>query len=163
MFCHVDNFDSAKLVIFGLIQIWECALNWFTMELVHKPKLDICHLCGLGALYPKHVFGWSLHANDSQLIWKFAWHSNVANSKHLLLNNLVGHVLVGVNPCGRCAVVALLPQIAKIPKKSKYDSFKKSWADLRRYIAPLLKEGNILSYGGALSGGSIKNQPQFNF
>ena len=56
MFCHVDNFDSTKLVIFGLIQIWECALNWFTMEPVHEPKLDICHLCGLGATYPKHVF-----------------------------------------------------------------------------------------------------------
>jgi hypothetical protein len=25
---------------------------------------------------------------------------------------LVGHVLVGVNPCGRCIVVAVLPQVA---------------------------------------------------
>ena len=39
-----------------IIQIWECALNWFTMKLVHEPKLDIRHLCGLGATYPKHVF-----------------------------------------------------------------------------------------------------------
>ena len=27
MLCHVDNFDSIKLVIIGLIRIWECALN----------------------------------------------------------------------------------------------------------------------------------------
>ena len=56
MSCRVDNFDSTKLVIFGLIQIRECALNWFLVESVHKLKLDICHLCGLGATYPKHVF-----------------------------------------------------------------------------------------------------------
>ena len=35
--------------------------------------------------------------------------------KHLPLECLVGHVLVGVSPCGRCAVVALLPQITKPP------------------------------------------------
>ena len=56
MLCHVDIFYSKKLAIFGLIEIWECALNWFTMELVHELKLDIFHLCGLGATYPKHVF-----------------------------------------------------------------------------------------------------------
>ena len=48
MSCHVDYFDSIELVLFGIIQIWECALNWFTMELVHDHLLDICHLCGLG-------------------------------------------------------------------------------------------------------------------
>lgn len=32
MFCHVDIFNSTMLTIFGLIQIWECALNWFTMS-----------------------------------------------------------------------------------------------------------------------------------
>ena len=26
------------------------------MERVHKPKLDICHLHGLGATYPKYIF-----------------------------------------------------------------------------------------------------------
>ena len=56
MFCHVDNFDSIKLAIFGSIQIWECALNLFTMELVHGPKLHIFHLCGLGVVYFKCVF-----------------------------------------------------------------------------------------------------------
>ena len=35
MFYHMDDFDSIELDIFGLIQIWECALNWFTMEPVH--------------------------------------------------------------------------------------------------------------------------------
>ena len=28
MFCHVDGFDSIELVIFGLLQIWECARVW---------------------------------------------------------------------------------------------------------------------------------------
>ena len=54
--CHVDKFDLLKVVIFGLIQIWECALNWFTVKSVHEPKVDICHLCGLGATYLKHIF-----------------------------------------------------------------------------------------------------------
>ena len=56
MSCHLNNFDSQELAIFGLIQIWECALNWFIMEPVHEPKLDICHVHDLGATYPKHVF-----------------------------------------------------------------------------------------------------------
>jgi hypothetical protein len=57
--CYVlsrDSFDSTYLAKFGLIQIWECALNWFTMELIHKLKLDIYHLHSLGATYPKNVF-----------------------------------------------------------------------------------------------------------
>ena len=62
----------------------------FTAEPVHEPKLDTLSLCGLGATYPKHP----------------------------PLEFLVGHVLVGVTPCGRCAIVALLPQITKLPKKS---------------------------------------------
>jgi hypothetical protein len=56
MFCHVDNLDSTYLIIFGIIQICECALNWFVVERVHEPKLDISHLRSLGATYPKHVF-----------------------------------------------------------------------------------------------------------
>ena len=56
MFCHVDNFVSTKLSISGSIQIWECALNKFNMDLVHESKLDICHLCGLGATYLEHFF-----------------------------------------------------------------------------------------------------------
>ena len=53
--CHLDNFDPTKLINFEYIEIWECPLSWFIMGLVHKPKLDICHLCGLRASYPKHV------------------------------------------------------------------------------------------------------------
>jgi len=44
VFCLVVNFDSTKSVIFLSIQIWECALNYFTMEPVHELKLGICHL-----------------------------------------------------------------------------------------------------------------------
>ena len=57
IFCHVDNFDSTQLDIFELIQIWECALNWFTMKPNYEPKLDICHLHGLGATCLEHGFG----------------------------------------------------------------------------------------------------------
>ena len=53
---HVDKFDSTKLVILGLVQIWECALNWFIVELVYKRLVDIFHLCSLEATYLKHVF-----------------------------------------------------------------------------------------------------------
>ena len=36
------------------------------MELVHEPKLDICHLRGLGAIYPKTCFVlMPICANDS--------------------------------------------------------------------------------------------------
>ena len=69
--CHVDHFDLTKLAIFRLLQIWQCALNWFIMELVHKPKFDTCHLHGLGATYPKHGFFLSLCAKDFQLTQKF--------------------------------------------------------------------------------------------
>ena len=44
--------------------------------------------------------------------------SNARHVQHLPVEFLVGHVLVGVNPCRRCAVVALQPQIAKLPQKS---------------------------------------------
>jgi hypothetical protein len=33
-------------------------------------------------------------------------------------------VLVGVNSCGRCAIMALLPQIAKHPVKSQKKWFQ---------------------------------------
>jgi hypothetical protein len=32
---------------------------------------------------------------------------------------LVGHVLMSVNSCGRSAVIAMLAQIAKLPKNHK--------------------------------------------
>ena len=56
---------------------------------------------------------------------------------------LVGHVLVDVNPCGRCEVVAPLPQIAKLPQKTIKKRIEDVWADLSRYITPLLNKGNI--------------------
>ena len=41
-----------------------------------------------------------------------------AYAKHLPLEFLLGHVLVGVSPCGSCAGLALLPQTAKLSKNS---------------------------------------------
>jgi hypothetical protein len=34
---------------------------------------------------------------------------NATYPKHVLFEISIGHVLLGVNPCGRCIVVALLP------------------------------------------------------
>ena len=56
MLCHMDHFDLTKLVVFGLIQIWECALNWVTVEPVHEHLLDICQLHSLGTTFPEHDF-----------------------------------------------------------------------------------------------------------
>ena len=67
-------------------------------------------------------------------------------------------MLVGVNPCGKCTVVALLPQIATLPPKITNHSFKNCELILSRYIAPLLNEGNILSFQDDLSGDLI-NKP----
>ena len=116
---HMNHFDWTKLAIFGLIQIWECALNWIIVELVHKHLLDNCHLHDLGATYPWQVFRWSLCAIDSQLIWKFAWHSNAAYPKHLLLELLVGHVEGGCKSkwkvCTHCChKLQSFPKIHKI-------------------------------------------------
>ena len=41
---------------FGLIHIWECTLNWFTMEPIHIPKLGIYHLCGFKGNIPQTYF-----------------------------------------------------------------------------------------------------------
>ena len=48
---------------------------------------------------------------------------NASYLKYLSLEFSVGHVLVGVNRCGRGTVVALLPQVAKHPKKSQNNGF----------------------------------------
>ena len=163
MYCQMDKYDSTKLAIFGLIQIWECALDWFTVELVHERLLDICHLRSLGATYPKHVLYWSPCANDSQLIWKFAWHSKVAYSKHLSLGFLVGHVLVSVNPCGRCAVVAPLPPIAKLSLKFGKIGFRiyeLIWVGIFPFFWMRVKICHLEMIWVEFQS---KNQPQFNF
>lgn len=56
MSCHLDDLDLVELVMFGLVKLREGALNRFEVELVHKRLLDIWHLRGLVATYPKHVF-----------------------------------------------------------------------------------------------------------
>ena len=68
-----------------------------------------------------------------------------------MLELFVGHVHVGVKPCERCIVVALLPRIAKLPPKQWFQDLRVDWS---KHIAPLLNEGNILSFDD-LSGGSI--------
>ena len=84
------------------------------MESVHEPKLGICHLPGVRATYFEHVLLLIfLCANDSQLIMKYERHSNATCPKDLPLEFFVEHLLVVVNLCGRCAVVALFASNCK--------------------------------------------------
>ena len=69
-------------------------------------------------------FYWSLCANDSQLIWKLAWHSNTTYPKHLPLEFLVGHVLVSLSPCGRCTIAHHCLKLQSFPKIHKIMVFK---------------------------------------
>ena len=75
LFCHVDNFHSTMFTNFGSNQIWECALNMFTMEPIHKNLTFVT-----SAIQGHHIlntfFCWSPYTNDSQLMCNFAWHSN---------------------------------------------------------------------------------------
>ena len=76
--------------------------------------------------------------------------------KHPLLEFVVGHVMVGVNPCGRCLVVALLPHITNLPKQSQNNGFKVCEL-IRVSILPLsCNEGYMWSFGDDTSGGSNK-------
>ena len=95
------------------------------------------------------LFRRSLCVNDSQWIWKFAWHSKVAHSKHLSLVFSVGHVLVGVDPCGRCTcncgtVASYCKQ--SFPKIKLY-WFQKLWSNLSRYIQACLQKCRIYKVG----------------
>ena len=92
------------------------------LEPVHEPKLNICHLHGLGATYTEHVIlliptcKWL--PIDQKLYMTFQMQHIL---KHLLLEFLVEHVLVGINPC---VVVAPSPQIHKLLKTSQDNGFK---------------------------------------
>jgi hypothetical protein len=92
---HVNN----KVIYFLLIEIWECALSYFIVQLVCKDMLDICHVHDLGATYPKHVFSLIPMCNDSQLIWNLhgTQTQHVLNIYHW--NFSLDNVLVGVSPC----------------------------------------------------------------
>ena len=161
MFCHVDNFDFTKLVLLDLGVCSQLVYN----EPLHGCLLGICCLRGLGLEYPKHFLGfyWPLCANDSQLICKLTGYLNATFSRRLPLDVLVGHVLVGVYPCGRCAIVALLPRIAKLPKKSQNNGFKiceMSWVNILLLFWMRATFGQLeMIWVGVWS----NNQHQFNF
>jgi hypothetical protein len=42
MFYRLDNFDSTIFLYNFKYKVF--VIKWFTAELVHEPKLDICHL-----------------------------------------------------------------------------------------------------------------------
>lgn len=89
--CHVDYLDSTHLAICLLIHIWECALNWFTVGLVHKRLLDMCHLRGLRACNCRGGNIYILHMHYVDLYvpmipnWYKNFHDiqNATNPKHL--------------------------------------------------------------------------------
>ena len=107
-------------------------------------------------------FCWFLCANDSQIIWKFVWHSNVAYPQHLALKVSVGRVLVGVSPYGRCAVLAHLLLIAKIAKKSHKIMISRYVSRFEYVYCQSFEWGKTLTFGNDRSGGLIKKiQPTF--
>ena len=81
------------------------------------------YLRGLGTTYPKHCFVDTYMQKILNSLQKL-YDTQICICKHLVLEFLVGRVLVGVNPCGSCEVVAPLPQIAMHPKKSQNNGLK---------------------------------------
>ena len=57
-----------------------------------RTKTSHLHLCGLRALYPKHVCLLIPMCKCFPIDLKFAWHSNTTYPKHLPLEFLVGDV-----------------------------------------------------------------------
>lgn len=103
-------------------------------------------------------FCWFLCASDSQIIWKFSWHSNVAYPQHLALKVSVGRVLVGVSPYGRCAVLAQLLLIAKIAKKSHKIMISRYVSGFEYIYCQSFEWGKTLTFGNDRSGGLIKKK-----
>jgi hypothetical protein len=65
--------------------------------------------------YVQMIPNWSENLHDTQT-------QHILNIYHSQI--LVRHVLVGVNPCEKCRVVAPLPQIAMLPTKLQNNGFK---------------------------------------
>ena len=116
--CHVDNFDSTKLAIFGLIKHGSVISTGFTTEPFQKHPLDICHLRDLGATYPKHFF---------LLIPMCKWSPNdlriCMNLKHIISYTFFIGIfsLACVGGCKSTWKVHscdTVPQIAKLPQNS---------------------------------------------
>ena len=111
------------------------------MELVHKPKHDICHLCGVGATYPKHFLMFLIIIIIINIIIIFGLIKHLCklfpidlNNYMTLKRNISQTSTVGIfswtcvggcNPCGGCTMVAILFQIENLPKKSQNYSFDK--------------------------------------
>ena len=139
----MHSIHKGEVLFFSSVYIWK-AVNFFEVK-VHVQKgplrfvgkFDNRHVSFIHFMFSFIVviWSWSLIPNvlcDHNLVvnsslWKFAWHPNTTYPKHLaleFLSHLVGHMLVGVNPCGRCAIMTSLPQNAKLLKTSQNISFK---------------------------------------
>ena len=115
------------------------------------------------AAYPTHVFCWTLCANDSWPTQKFAWHSNATYHKHLLLEFSVGYVLMTINWCGRCVIIAPLPQIAKLPKIAQNHGFKICELTWVGVLTLFWTRVTFCPFGDDLSAGSIKKPSPISF
>ena len=120
-FAMFGHFDSTELVIFGLLQTWECVLSWFLqVKPVHKPNLDIRRLRGFGEAYPKHVFFLLIPMCES-----FPTDLKICMT---LKQNISQTSTVGIFSCtcvGGCKTTwkvcscGTATRMAKLPKKSK--------------------------------------------
>ena len=162
MFCRVDNFDLTKLAIFRLLQIWRCALNWFTMKLVHEPKFGICHLYGLGTTYLKHVCllipMCKCFAIDLKIY--MALKRNI--SQTFTLGILSWTCAGGWKSTWKARTCDIVASNWRASQKITKFWFQDLWADSSRYIACLLNEDNILSVGDDVSEGLIQKPTLLN-
>ena len=107
----ITSLTSAIFMVGDTIITWlwsgfsvDKAWNWY-----------ICHLRTLG----QHTLNMFFVGPYVQIIPN--WFEKL-HDIHMQI--YIGHVLVGVNPCARCTIVAPLPQIAELPRKSQNNGFK---------------------------------------
>ena len=116
------------------------------MESVHTPKFDICYLRGLGHHILNMVFV-ALYVQRFPINMNFLYDIQTQNT----LNTYYCKFLVG--PCWRMEIHLEGAQLWQ--RSLKLQNFPKDqkimvswlWADLSRYIAPLLNKDNIFSFG----------------
>jgi hypothetical protein len=86
-------------------------------------------------------------------------HLNTTYPKYLSSEFSVGHVLVGVNPCGRCTFVSPLLQIAKLPKNHGFKICEMTWVGILPFFCKRVIFCHMRWFDWRFD---KKNLPQFN-
>ena len=88
------------------------------MEPDHEPKLDICHLCGLGATYPRNGFFVDPYVKIIPHRYKIC----ITIKRNISQTSIV--IIFSWTRVDGRALVALSLQVAKLPKISQNNGFK---------------------------------------